>query len=252
MTRRRWIADKWSENRAALLGEHAEHLSRVLRAHVGQTFEIACAGVVRIGRITDISSSRVDFELGEAIEQQQAPAIAVALAIFKFDRFEWAIEKLTELGAAVIIPFAARRTDAHLIPAAEKRIDRWRRVALAASEQSRRAAPPQIAEVKKFRDVLTAPAGARIVLSEYASPGDTLTQALRLDNAREKNGATLALGPEGGWTEGELQAFGESGWMAASLGSNVLRAETAAIAAMAIVTSELGPAANKISSAAKD
>ena len=142
MTRRRWIADEVSGNVAALRGQNAAHLARVLRARVGQEFDIAAAGSVRLGRITSVDDDRVEFELGTEVEATEQSAITIALAVFKFDRFEWAVEKCTELGAASIVPIIARRTDSHLAQAAAKRVDRWRRIALEAAQQSRRAATP--------------------------------------------------------------------------------------------------------------
>jgi 16S rRNA (uracil1498-N3)-methyltransferase len=241
MTRRRWIADEWSGDRALLLGDHADHLARVLRARIGQEFDIAAGGSIRRGRVISLASDRVEFELGEVILEGEPRHIAVALAIFKFDRFEWAIEKLTELGATAVLPFAARRSDAHLITAAAKRIERWRRIALAACEQSRRASPPEIAGIAKFRDVLTLPASLRIALSETASPGVSLSSLLRAHAPGGRGDLALALGPEGGWTEEELCALRESGWREASLGPNILRAETAAIAAIAVASMESSP-----------
>src|SRR5579859_2162689 len=133
MTRRRWIADEVSGNRAFLLGENAEHLSRVLRARVGQQFEIATPDGVRLGEIVEIQAGRVSFSIRELPEANAAtPSTAkihLYLAIFKFDRFEWAIEKCTELGATSIVPTVTRRTDSHLVPAAIKRVERWRRIA---------------------------------------------------------------------------------------------------------------------------
>src|SRR5437588_2715251 len=136
MTRRRWIADQVSGNRAALTGEHAAHLARVLRARVAEEFDIATPQGVRRGRITSITAARVEFELGDAVEALPARPVTILLAIFKFDRYEWAIEKLTELGVASIVPVIAERTDAHLAKASAKRAERWRRVALSAAEQS--------------------------------------------------------------------------------------------------------------------
>ena len=133
MTRRRWIADEVSGNRAALTGPHAQHLSRVLRARVGQRFDIATGTTVRTGVVTRVSDSRVEFELGEEYPSQAATAITLALAIFKFDRMEWAIEKATELGVARIIPVVAQRTESHLAAAAAKRSERWQRIARQAS-----------------------------------------------------------------------------------------------------------------------
>src|SRR5579884_740110 len=227
MTRRRWIADECSGDRASLLGKHAEHLARVLRAQVGQTFEIAAGGVVRHGTVTHVATDRVEFALGEALQHDGEPNIAVALAIFKFDRFEWAIEKLVELGAASILPFAAARSDSHLLSAAAKRVERWRRVALSASEQSRRAAPPEIQQVAQFREVLGAAAAARIVLSEAARAEQGLSGVVRGAELRGGDRLLIAIGPEGGWTAGELEQFEKNGWKAASLGASILRAETA-------------------------
>ena len=110
MTRRRWIADEVSGNRAILTGRHAEHLARVLRARVGQEFDIATGLAVRKSRITSIAESRVEFELGEEVPAATAAKITLALAVFKFDRMEWAIEKCTELGVAHIVPLIAQRT----------------------------------------------------------------------------------------------------------------------------------------------
>src|SRR5436309_9534601 len=103
MTRRRWIADQLpDENHAAITGEHADHLIRVLRARVGQEFDIATGSAVRRGKITSIREGRVDFELGEELGAHSLANVSLLLSIFKFDRMEWAIEKCTELGVAKI------------------------------------------------------------------------------------------------------------------------------------------------------
>src|SRR5216684_5983878 len=156
MTRRRWIADEVTGNTAALVGEHAAHLARVLRAEVGQEFDIATGDEVRRGTITTISYDRVEFSLGAKQHRRlrlSAPKITLALAIFKFDRMEWAIEKCTEIGVARIIPVIARRTDAHLAAAAVKRHERWQRIVRQAAEQSRRSAPPEVAAPVKLKDL---------------------------------------------------------------------------------------------------
>jgi len=236
MTRRRWIADEVSGNRAALTGTHADHLVRVLRAHVGQEFDIVANGLVRHGRIVSITDGRVDFELAEEISAQPSIAtLTLLLAVFKFDRMEWAIEKCTELGVTRVVPVITRRTVSHLAAAAVKRAERWRRIALQASEQSRRATPPDISAPQKLRDALAIPAAVKVVLSESE-------QQIRLSDAFSGSNASnvlLAVGPEGGWASDELQLFEDAGWISASLGSTVLRSETAAIAATAIALAEL-------------
>src|SRR5882724_10271692 len=169
MTRRRWIADETNGNTAVIVGDHAVHLSRVLRAEIGQEFDIATGSSVRRGTITSVSDKRVEFALGEEQPITAAPDLTLALAIFKFDRMEWAIEKCTELGVTRIVPIVAHHTDSHLATAATKRRERWQRLALHASEQSRRAAPPDIAEpikLKDFRSAGASPAVGRAPLGQ--------------------------------------------------------------------------------------
>jgi len=234
MTRRRWIADEFSHNQAAVIGANAEHLARVLRARVGQEFDVVAEGRVRRGRTTSVTPQRVEFELGEELPAVVLPEITILLAIFKFDRMEWAIEKVTELGVTRIVPLVAKRTDAHLAAAAAKRIERWRRIAREASQQSRRIAPPEIAAPSRLQDAVELSADRRIVLSE-AEDQVSLKQAL----AGCKASLALAIGPEGGWTAQEESALRDRAWIAASLGPTILRAETAAIAAVSVALAEL-------------
>ena len=238
MTRRRWIADQVTGNRAALTGEHANHLVRVLRASVGQEFDVSANGVVRRARVVSVEGSRVEFELGDEVPLAPAPKLTLLLAVFKFDRMEWAIEKCTELGVARIVTAIARRTDAHLAAAAAKRVERWRRIALQAAEQSRRTTPPEIAAPMKLSNAVTLTGSLRIVLSESQQQLQ-VRDAIESQSAEREEDTILAVGPEGGWTTDELQGFQQAGWISASLGTTILRAETAAIAATAIIISAL-------------
>lgn len=234
MTRRRFIADEVSGDRAVLIGEHAEHLVRVLRARIGQEFDVATAEAVRRGRIVSVEKTRVEFDLGEQVPRSAVADITLLLAIYKFDRLEWAIEKCTELGISKIVPVIASRTDSHLAAAAAKRSERWQRIARQASEQSRRATPPEIAAPVKLSQALDGHTNLRIVLAE--SETRTLLRDV-LTPDRADHPIALAVGPEGGWTDDELKSFEKSGWVSASLGPTILRAETAAIAATAVVVS---------------
>jgi 16S rRNA (uracil1498-N3)-methyltransferase len=237
MTRRRWIADEVGDGRAALTGEHAAHLSRTLRARVGQEFEVVCGEVVRRGTVASVTEQRVEFVLAEEIAAGVAHPITLLLAVFKFDRMEWAIEKCTELNVTSIVPVVARRTEKHLALAAGKRVERWRRIAREASEQSRRLAPPDIGNPIKLAAGLDFAAELRIVLAESEREAQ-LSEVLRARPGAQS--LALAIGPEGGWAAEELQLWDKSGWIAASLGDTILRAETAAIAALAIVRAETG------------
>ncbi len=232
MTRRRWIADETSGDRAALLGPHADHLARVLRARVGQEFDIAVGDMVRRGRISAIHEGRIEFDLAEEVPAASELPVTLALSIFKFHHMEWAIEKCTELGVREIVPLVAQRTDSHLATSALKRVERWRRIAREASEQSRRVHPPHVQDPIKLKAALDLPGASRIFLAEFNA-------SVSLKDAQPAaDSVVIAVGPEGGWTEAEHQAFTAAGWIAASLGSTILRAETAAIAALAIVAAE--------------
>ncbi|MBA3912591.1 MAG: 16S rRNA (uracil(1498)-N(3))-methyltransferase [Acidobacteriales bacterium] len=235
MTRRRWIADQVAGDRAALIGPHAYHLCRVLRARVGQVFDIATGTTVRRGRIIIAEEDRVEFDLLEEVKVQAVPPLTLLLSIFKFDRMEWAIEKCTELGVARIAPVVARRTERHLALAAERRVDRWRRIGQQAAEQSRRVSPPEILNPLTLSQAFAMTSGRRIVLNETEQ--DVMLGDLVHDE--DTGELLLAVGPEGGWAPEELQAFGDAAWSSASLGTNILRTETAAIVAVALAQSAL-------------
>jgi len=137
---------------------------------------------------------------------------------------------------ARFIPVIATRTDVHLVSAASKRVERWERIARQASEQSRRSTAPELRQPVKLKEAVKLTAPLRIVLSE-SERQVTLKNALA---SRPSEGELwLAVGPEGGWTEDELVLFSQAGWIPASLGNTILRAETTAIASTAIVVSEL-------------
>lgn len=231
MTRRRWIADEVVGDRAALTGMHAAHLSRVLRVQVGQEFDVSCGETVRQGTVVHVSGERVEFALGGEVSATVSVPITLLLAVFKFDRMEWAIEKCTELNVASIVPFIARRTEKHLAQAAVRRAERWRRIAREVSQQSRRTTVPEIADPLKLPEALQTASELRIVLTETEKE---VRLSEVLSDLPDVRSLALAVGPEGGWTPEELQLFADAGWQSASLGSTILRAETAAIAVMAI------------------
>jgi 16S rRNA (uracil1498-N3)-methyltransferase len=173
--------------------------------------------------------------LGEELGAHSSANIILLLSIFKFDRMEWAIEKCTELGVAKIVPMIARRTDAHLAAASAKRVERWRKIALQAAEQSRRSAVAEITTPIKVQEAVKLAAALRILLNE-SEQENTLREVL---SAHKGEGEILlAIGTEGGWAEDELQLFSNEGWISASLGSTILRVETAAIAATAVTMAE--------------
>jgi 16S rRNA (uracil1498-N3)-methyltransferase len=248
MTRRRWIADTWDAATAALHGDQAQHLSRVLRAQPGMEFDVVAGGRAWLARIASIDRNSVHFTLLRELESAPALPVTLLLSVFKFDRMEWAIEKAVELGCSRIVPVLAERTEKHLAQAAAKRVDRWRRLSLEAAKQSRRSDLPEIAEPDRLTTILatdkpanppqhlTAEAAAgplRILLSE-TEEDQPLLRVLQ-ESADAASRIMLAVGPEGGWTAAEIALFMHSGWQSVSLGPRILRVETAVIAALAVV-----------------
>jgi 16S rRNA (uracil1498-N3)-methyltransferase len=238
MTRRRWIADTWDEATAALSGEQAAHLIRVLRAQTGMEFDIVAGDRVWHGVIAGISGDQVRFNLVTEVEADPALPITLLLSIFKFDRMEWALEKATELGVERIIPVIARRSEKHLAQSAQNRVERWRRVAREAAKQSRRSDVPAIDDPMLLKNAARREGtAARLLLAEQERT-TTLRQAMSTalnEAADEMPAVWLAVGPEGGWAAEEEALFDDEGWKAVSLGPRILRAETAAITATAVV-----------------
>jgi 16S rRNA (uracil1498-N3)-methyltransferase len=240
MTRRRWIAEGWDEATASIAGAQAEHLSRVLRAEPGMEADLVAGGRVFHAQIAAVAPHEVRFNLIAEVEADPALPITLVTSIYKFDRMEWAIEKATELGVAAIAPVIARRTDKHLALAATKRAERWRRIVHEAAQQSRRSDVPAIHEpVPLAERVRSRGTGTRVVLAEQERT-TTLRGVVEESIVAAQNEMPvfeLAIGPEGGWAPEEEALFDANGWRAVSLGPRILRAETAAIAALAVVAS---------------
>ena len=243
MTRRRWIADSWDEHSAKLTGAQAAHLARVLRAQVGMQFDIVAGDRVRRGSIVEISDLIIEFALGEEIDVDPALPVTLLLAVFKFDRLEWAIEKATELGIERIVPVIARRTEKHLAHAAATRVERWRRIAREAAQQSRRSNMLEISDPMPVKDAARdEPEAVRLLLAESERTTMLRDGLEGLGTSSTGDGSPrirLAIGPEGGWTPEEETLFTTEGWRPVSLGPRILRAETAAIAAVSIVAAWL-------------
>src|SRR3977135_1568511 len=169
MARRRFFVDEVRRGEAELTGEEAEHLTRVLRAEAGEQFELCDGARLYLGEIVEARKHSVRFRIVEALEAAE-PAVRIVLmmSLIKFERFEWMIEKATELGVATIVPVQADRCEKGLELAARKRVERWRKVARAASEQARRVHLPEILAPAGLARALSCD-GRRIYLEE--APG---------------------------------------------------------------------------------
>lgn len=212
-------------------GETAHHLGRVLRAQVGQFYELSDGSAAWLGRVEKLGRDLVEFQLVE-----QLPAYipklqtTLLLSIVKFDAFEWALEKATELGVRRIVPLAAARSEKGLLSAAAKRSDRWKKILLESSQQCRRVKLPILDPLTSSATIFSQQTDSlRILLSEspLAKPLKEAISGVTADSA------TLAIGPEGGWTDDEFFAARKASFREASLGKLILRTETAVIAALA-------------------
>jgi len=212
-------------------GEAAHHLGRVLRAQPGQLYELSDGTKVWLGRIDTVTRDSVEFSLLEEIAAyEQSLQTTLLLSVVKFDSFEWALEKATELGVGRIVPLAAARSEKALLAAAVKRAERWKKLLLEASQQSRRVQVPILDSVANPETAFAEfNSGVRIFLSE-APDARPLREVLQNQKATS---AVLAIGPEGGWTDAELTAARAAGFQDASLGKLILRTETAVVASLA-------------------
>jgi 16S rRNA (uracil1498-N3)-methyltransferase len=233
LARRRFFVDEVRRGSAVLTGDEARHLRQVLRAEAGQRYEISDNRSVYIAEIDGVRKDEVSFRVLEELPAEPLPLhLTLLLALTKFDRFEWALEKATELGVAKIVPVEAERSEKGLERAASKRLERWRKIARETSQQARRARMPEVAAPARLADVLGSAGALRYFLDETG--GAPLLSALPTDRTNADE-VLLAVGPEGGWTDAERGLAIASGWTRISLGPMVLRAETAAIAAAAVV-----------------
>jgi 16S rRNA (uracil1498-N3)-methyltransferase len=237
MTRRRWIADRWTENSATLLQEQAAHLTRVLRAQVGQEFDIVAGHAVRRGVVEKVSPDAVEFSLHEEVAAGESLPLIVGLSVVRFERMEWAIEKLTELGVGRIIPLTAQRSEKHLVQAATKRCERWRKISRESAQQSRRSQVPEISDPMSVAECIVESNNSLRYLFWEEERSRSLWESLMTTDRSETPSKKIyaAIGPEGGWTAPELSRFVENGWQSVSLGKNILRTETAAIAVASLI-----------------
>ena len=218
---------------AELRGEEARHLTRVLRAEAGQRYEISDGHAAYLAEIAEARGPLVVFRVIVPLDTPAQPLhITLCAALIKFDRFEWLVEKVTELGVERILPVEAERSGKGLLEASRKRTERWARIARESSQQSRRVRAPEILPAVRFERSLAEQADDRYFLEETTAPPLLRTLPVCRTSASR---AALLTGPEGGWTDAERQLAAAAGWQPVSLGPQVLRAETAAMAAIAVL-----------------
>ena len=203
MARRRFFVPQVRRGVAELTGDEAEHLVRVLRAEVGQVYEISDNKNLYLAEVETARKSQVVFKV---LENLPAPApeaeIVLVPAFIKFDRFEWIVEKATELGVAEIQPFEATRTERGLAQASVKRNERWEKIAHEASQQARRLHLPVLGQTITFREALALTANVKLLFDEDS---DIAIGKCFPETKAITDRIALLLGPEGGWTPEERE-----------------------------------------------
>jgi 16S rRNA (uracil1498-N3)-methyltransferase len=211
-------------------GDEFHHSVRVVRLRVGEEVELFDrTGKAARGTVAALERERAVITAGEPLPSRESPlAVRLAMAVIQLEKFELVLQKATELGVRSIVPLVTERVELRPERYANKR-ERWEKIVFEAVKQSGRAFIPPIEEPSSFADILQRP-GAKILFDADAEP----SPIDRLDDV------TLLIGPEGGWSDDELRLAREHGCLFQRLGPRRLRAETAAIAAAAVITSRFG------------
>ena len=243
--RRRFFVECFNGGSAVLRGEAAHHLGRVLRAEPGQLYELSDGESAWLARAECVRRDAVEFTLVERLAVTPARlCVTLMIAVVKFERFEWAIEKATELGVDEIVPLAAERSEKGLIAASVKRAERWEKILTESAQQSRRLKVPILRDTAEPKAAFrSTQAQIRVLLSERsgATPmREVLETADMTFRDSEKLSVAMAIGPEGGWTAPEFSAALDSGFAEAALGNNILRTETAVCAGLAAIQYAFG------------
>lgn len=208
---------------AVLEGTEAHHLSKVMRLTAGETVELFNgAGVVASAEVREITKRAVTLAI-QSRNTYPPPTsrVTLAVAVPKGDRFDWLVEKATELGVTRLIPL---RTVRGVVDPRESKLDRLRQVVIEASKQSRRPWLMELTAIRDFAEWI--PTATYAVL---ADPSGT-TQAAVANKVTARDEIALIVGPEGGWTDEERSLASNSGAQIVSMGETILRTETAAIA----------------------
>jgi 16S rRNA (uracil1498-N3)-methyltransferase len=212
--------------------EHSAHHAReVLRLGPGAAVRVFDGAGAEFEAVLDtVTRKEVGARITASVAARAESPLFVSLAVaaLKGDRMELVIQKATELGVAEVRPVITARTDAAARPALQgTRQDRWEKVASGAAEQCGRAVVPRVAPTVMLERLVAEPfEGTRVALVPSAPAS---LAALAVEGAA----AQLLVGPAGGWESWEVQLLEAAGFVAAGLGPRVLRAETAALAALA-------------------
>jgi 16S rRNA (uracil1498-N3)-methyltransferase len=245
MTRRRFYAPPgaFTADTVLLSEEESRHLRDVLRlragdeAHVfdGEGSEFACVVVEPGGRK---ASARLEVRGPvEPPSPESTLELTLAVALLKGEKFDLVVQKACELGAARVVPVETKHADVRLRDErdAQRRVERWRRLALEAAKQSGRARVPAVEEPAPFTLFVESASRAHEARVLFAEGGGTPLDSLTTESGGHPSMLVALVGPEGGWADEEIEHARAHGWHVITLGGRTLRAETAAITVCALL-----------------
>ncbi len=228
--------DRVTGSRISLADEDARHVAMVLRMQRGDMLTV-CDGTGKeySARIAEVTRSAIAAEIeSQRFHTPSSPRVLLGQGLPKSDKMDWVVQKATELGVAEIVPLLTERTVARP-HAGVKRLDRWQKIAREAAMQSSRCDIPQVREPQHltgfFESCTAGP--ATLLLMPWEEETMPLKEVLR--EPRGVQEITILIGPEGGFSRTEAEAARRQGFRLVSLGPNILRAETAAVATLSMV-----------------
>ena len=226
----------------SITGVDAKHIGKVLRMQPGDKLQIVSDdGVSALAEVTAISETTVTVRCLEVLAESHEPAVKITLAqgLAKGEKMAFIIQKAVELGAYSIVPVAMEHSVVRLDGAkADKKVERWQKIAEAAAKQSKRDIIPQVQAVQSVSQMLANNNCKTKIIAYECEDRMSLKTALR--EAGQLDDLLLIIGPEGGISEGELSKAREAGAVPVSLGRRILRAETAGLVAMSAIFYETG------------
>jgi 16S rRNA (uracil1498-N3)-methyltransferase len=210
--------------------EESHHLARVLRLMPGATvFAFDGNGAEYECEVTRVHKDAAELNvIGRLSNEVESPlTLTLAQALVKGDKFDWIVQKATELGATRIVPLITEHSEFRKAEGREFRAHRWRRIALEATKQCGRRQLITIEDAQIFHQFcVTETSGTRLIFSERSGKS--------LADVGHANPVTLAIGPEGGWSQNELQLAEAHAFVPVHLGNRILRTETAAVSAVCL------------------
>ena len=225
-----------------ITGVDAKHIGKVLRMQPGDKLQIVSDdGVSALAEVASITESTVTVCCLEKLAESHEPAVKIILAqgLAKGEKMDFIIQKAVELGAYSVVPVAMEHSVVRLDGAkADKKVERWQKIAEAAAKQSKRDIIPEVQPVQTVKEMLANNDCKTKIIAYECEDRMSLKTALR--EAGQMEDLLLIIGPEGGISEGELTKAREAGAVPVSLGRRILRAETAGLVAMSAIFYETG------------